>query len=789
MNSIPEKSVSELHIGEIIKPYVKRWYWFFIGTFLSLLLAYFYFKTQQSVFEVASTVLIKDSKPSGNGDFAVLKDITGLGSTSSNGVENEIEVFKSKKLMQKVVKELALETDILKKENYKNTELFGETSPVIVHIISEKKERKYPKKPINLKISGDNLELSSGDIAPIKSTFNKTIGLPFANIIIQKNNEYNPKKTDGVINEVLLNLTPLELKTDKFQSILDASLVNKEATVIKLSMNYPEIEKAKKIINTLVNVYNEEAVEDKNTESEKIKNFIESRIEQVAKDLGDVENQKEKFKQTNQITDIATEAEIGLKTSAETRSKQLEIESQLELTNAMINFVSKQGSFQVLPVNVGLNDPAVASGISQYNQLILERNRLLETATTQNPLVVDVTKQINYLRPTILQGLNKSKTGLELASNNYQNEQSKVSGKISKIPAQEKIFRSIERQQQIKENLYLLLLQKREETAISLAITSDKARIVDYAYTGLQVAPKLSIIFLGALLAGLLLPLILIYALELFDNKIKSKHDVEKLTHGKSVLGEIPKLDKGQEELVKLNDLSPMAEAFRILVTNMNFMFPKSNSGKVVFVTSTVKGEGKTFVSVNLALTLASPSRKVIIIGSDIRNPQLQRYNTSRKGLTGLTEYLHDEKINLNQVIVKSSFNPNCDVIYSGSIPPNPTELLSNGRYEELLTELKKSYNYIILDTAPLMLVTDSLLISENADTTIYVTRSEYTEKTLLEFANKLIDSGKIKNVGFVLNGVDDDYLGYGNKYGYGYGRDNRSFFQKLKDRLFFRSI
>ena len=226
-----------------------------------------------------------------------------------------------------------------------------------------------------------------------------------------------------------------------------------------------------------------------------------------------------------------------------------------------------------------------------------------------------------------------------------------------------------------------------------------------------------------------------------------------------------------------------MAEAFRILITNMNFMLPK-RKGKVVFVTSTVKGEGKTFISVNLALTMASPSKKVILIGSDIRNPQLQRYNTARKGLKGLTEFLNDDKIEIEEIVHASTFNKHLDVIYSGSIPPNPTDLLSNGKYETLVNTLKDKYDYIILDTAPLMLVTDSLLVSEVADVTLYVTRSKYTEKSLVDFANKVIDAGKIKNAAFILNDVDKDYFGYGNKYGYGYGVDNRNIFQKIKDRF-----
>jgi capsular exopolysaccharide family len=380
-----------------------------------------------------------------------------------------------------------------------------------------------------------------------------------------------------------------------------------------------------------------------------------------------------------------------------------------------------------------------------------------------------------------METLSKNRTGLQLERNKYLEEQGKLMSRISKVPTQEKLFRSIERQQQIKENLYLLLLQKREETQLSLAVTAPKAKIVDYAHsTEKPVAPKKLIIMLAALLVGIVLPFGVIYIKELLDNKIKTKHDIERLSQT-VVLAELPKIRKGESDIVGRNDLSPMAEAFRILITNMNFMIPKKEKGKVVFVTSTIKGEGKTFTSVNLALTLANPNRKVIIIGSDIRNPQLQRYDKNSRVYMGLTEFLYDENITLDKVIHQSNMNPHLDVIYSGAIPPNPTELLTNGRYQVLLETLKPLYDYIIVDTAPLMLVTDTFLFADLADTTLYVTRSNYTEEKLIDFANKNIKANKIKNVGFVLNDVSKSNLGYGNKYGYGYGAKEKTLFDKIK--------
>ncbi len=773
------KKEEEFNLREIIKPYTKKWYWFIGSVILTTILAICYILFTTPVYKIQSSVLIKDAKKmsSASGDFGVLAGLGGFAGMGTNSIENELEIFKSKKIIEDVAKNLKLQVSIYSREKFHDVELYKDTNPFSVIVVNEKKFEDTPKEPINIKIKGEKIILSSKEFKKdLFTSFNKTISLPYANLIITKNPKFNLKKVKKMnLDDFYFTYSNLESVVDEYQKYLEVDLLDKDATVIGLSLNHSNKDKGMDVLNNIVNVYNSYAISDKNQESKRTKDFIDDRILLISKELGNIETDKEQFKVDNNIVDIMTEAKINLQISTETRRKSLELETQIEVSNMLLNYIDSQSNgFQVLPTNIGLDNPTATSNIVAYNKLVMDRNRLLENATPENPLVKETTKEIVGLKNAMKESILRYLATLKASKGQVDRENGYSDNQIEKVPRQEKLFRNIERQQQIKESLYLLLLQKREEAAIAIAITGEKARVVDFAYAEKKaVAPKKVISIFGAWIFGLLLPFGIIYLKELLNNKIVTKHDLEKITNT-AILSEIPRLNKKENHLISKNDISPLAESFRILVTNLNFMLPRSEASKVIFVTSTVKGEGKTFVSVNLALALATPLKKVLVIGSDIRNPQLQRYNPSMKNAKGLSEYLYEEIDDAMDIIHPSGFNPNCDFIYSGIIPPNPTDLLQNGRYEKLLENVKKHYDYIILDTAPLMLVTDSFLISHLAGATIYVTRSEVTEKNFIDFANKNIVNDKIKNVGFIVNDVHKTNFGYGNKYGYGYQAETK---------------
>lgn len=775
----------EINIQGMIEPFLRKWQWFVLSVVMVLFLTFIFLKIKSPIYKISSTILIKEAKSSGGGkdDLAMglLGELSVFGGMGSNSVENELEILKSKKLMRDVVLKNNLQTSVYVLKSLGKKEVYKDKSPIVVRIINENLEKKYPEKPIQLNIKGDAVELVSKELSnSLKTQFGREIKLPAVTFVIDKNKNFRPEK-DLDYNHLEISLASIDSRVSKLQEEYSVNLADKKATVIALNINVENIEKGKDILNELVKSYNADAIEDKDITTKKTLEFIDERIKLISEELGQVENKKQDFKQKNKLSDIDTEVKLGLETNADARKKQLEVETQMNINKALLNSVVHLNGNSLLPINTGVESAEINTGIDAYNRLVLEKNRLLENATDQHPAVAELNKQIQELKKNIINTLNKNKQSLEIANSEYATELAKIDGKISKVPYLEKIFRNIERTQQIKENLYLLLLQKREESAISLNISAPKAREVDVAYASEKpIAPKKIIYYIGALMLGLLVPFLIIYLRRLLNDKIITKQDLERLVKD-NILVELPSIPKNGSELVGINDLSSMAEAFRILITNLKFKLPNRENGRVVLVTSTVKGEGKTFVSVNTALTLAGGKSRVVIIGADIRNPQLQRYERESRRLKGLTEYLHGD-LDVQEIIHQFPDNANMDIIYSGMIPPNPTDLLTNGRFGTLVEELRQDYQYIIIDSAPLLLVPDTLLIADTADATIYVSRSKHTKNDLIEFANKNIREHKIHNVGFILNDVNKHFFSYGHKYSYGYHKEKerKSWWNKI---------
>lgn len=777
------KNNKEINFKELINPYLKNWKYFIGMVFLMFILAVYYIKSKAPVYKAQTSVFIKDAKKMsvGSGDIGMLQSLGGLTGMGTNSIENEVGVFESKTIVEDALREHNFQTPIYTKQTFNNIELYGTTSPYIIHVVQEKEEEYLPKKPIYIKTKGAEIILSSDEWKKdIITSFNKTTSLPFAIIMISKNPSFKPSSKIKM-DEVFFNYNTFENTVNGFQENLVVDLLDKDGTIITLTVDFENKEKAKDFLNSLVREYNIYAINDKNIESKRTKDFIDKRITIISKELGDVETQKEGYKSSNNIVDLPAEARINLQLKEQSKAGILDLGTQLELNKILQNTLSRKGVGDVLPLNIGLENEAAAKAIQDYNALVLQRNKYLQEATPDNPVVKNIDKQIQEMKSSLGETLQKNVTSLQLAKSKVETQLGGSENVISKIPSQEKLFRSIERQQQIKESLYLLLLQKREEAAISMEITSEKARVIDKAFVFQKpIAPKKMMILGVFLLLGVLVPFAVIYLKQILQSAIINRGDITKLTKV-PVLAEIPRLKNRDNPLLAFNDVSPMAEAFRIFVTNLKFLLPVKEAPQIIMITSSVKGEGKTFISTNLSIILASSRNKVLVIGADVRNPQLQRYNPSMKSSKGLSEFLSGEDLSINQITHPSGYNDNCDFIYSGSIPPNPTDLLQNGKLDELLSLVKEQnkYQYIVLDTAPLLLVTDSFLIADKSDAIVYVTRSEVTEKNYLEFLNHSIEDNKLKNVGIVLNGVKESNFGYGNKFGYGYQAEEKKWWQK----------
>ena len=791
------QSEEQINIQEILFRYLIHWPWFVVSVIVCVALAWGYLRLTTPVYNISATVLIKDEKKGGGANMSSELEKMGLNGfvSSSSNIENEIEVLKSRTLAREVVSSLGLFVTYMDEDKFPNKELYR-TSPVLVSLTPQEADRLPQTMEIDMllqpagamdvqvKVGKKEYRKHLEKLPAVFPTDEGTVAF-FAN-----NDTLSSLRPESVTTERHITAyinRPFAVAKGYAGSLL-ITPTSKATSVVTVSLKNSNTQRGKDYIDKLLEMYNINANNDKNEVAQRTGEFIDERIDIISKELGSTECDLENFKRSAGITDLTSEAQIALTGNAEYEKKRVENQTQINLVMDLKKYL--QGSeYEVLPANVGLQDAGVAGAIDRYNEMVAERKRLLRTSTESNPAIVNLTTSIRAMRSNIQTTLDATLKGLEITKADLIREASRYSRRISDAPTQERQFVSIARQQEIKSGLYLMLLQKREENAIVLAAIANNAKIIDEAQAdSTPISPKRMTIYLAALVFGIGIPVGVIYLIGLTKFKIEGRADVEKLT-SLPVVGDIPLADEKMGAIAVFeNQNNLMSETFRNVRTNLQFML--ENGKNVILVTSTVSGEGKSFISANLAISLSLLGKKVVIVGLDIRKPGLNKVFNLPKKEYGITQFLTNSTVNLMDLVHHSDINKNLYILPGGTVPPNPTELLARDGLEKAVEILRKNFDYVILDTAPVGMVTDTLLIGRVADLSVYVCRADYTRKTEFTLINELAENNKLPNLCIVINGLDLQkkkygyYYGYG-KYGkyYGYGKHYGYGEYKIKDK------
>lgn len=780
-----ERDDSLLNFQFLIKTFILNWQWFLLSLIITMSAAMIYVRYSLPVYQVSAKVLIKDEdNTSSRGRSNQIMNTNTLGIlTSTDGFDNELEILKSKSLAEETVLDLKLYVNYYSVGKIIDVPVYDET-PVLVDLNKEKLE--VLEGPVKLQISKDNNIYNVQGVCVkngAKQVFKGQGKLPFiikspvGTISLVQNprfvesdvkkkyiaNIYNPK--DVINSYVNIGVEPL----------------SKTTSIAVLTRNDLLPERAKEYLKHLVTVYNRQANEDKNIIAVRTEEFINQRLEKINAELGSTDGAIERYKRNNNIIDAASSAQLSLSQSNEADISLRDINTQIMLMQSLKEYMqTPTNKYQTLPSNVGLKDPSAASLIGQYNQIALERSRVLRSASEHSPVIQELTSQLDALVSSINGAIDQSKRGLEIQKKAIMSTYGKYTGKLSQTPEQERFLTEIGRQQTVKSSLYIMLLQKREENSITLAATSDKGRLIDEpAFMG-KVKPKTAIIMLIALLLGIGLPLLILILKELLRYRIEGRQDVEKLTDC-PIIADIAMANESIKAVgdivIKENQNNQMEEIFRGMRTNLQFMLKESQN--VIMFTSSVSGEGKTFVAGNLATSFAFLGKKVLLVGLDIRRPRLSHLFGMDNKKEGITTLLTKNSVSTDDVLslcMPSGVNKNLDLLIAGPIPPNPSELLTRSTLKEIFDILRKEYDYVIVDTAPVGLVTDTLHIGKVADATVMVCRADYTEKSSFSMINDFAENNKLPNVSIVVNGVDMSKKKYGYAYGYGkYGKYGKS--------------
>lgn len=785
-----EEEQSAFSIRTIYTLIILNWQWFVLSTIICLGSAYLYLRYTTPTHKVVTKILIKDNddkskmrRASGSG----LESMSNLGIiTTGYGIENEQEILKSTIISEQAVRNLKLYVSYWNKGRIKDHELY-KTQPVNVDMDAAHLEKlgrpiklSITRKDNTYKIKGEYWQTIDEIRADGPYTFEKTISsLPYVvetkagSIFLSKNNGYTMK--DGQTLKVTIS-SPLN-KSYSYTGRLAIQNVGKETSILNISINDINIKRGQDFLDQLAICYNDQANEDKNEIAMRTEKFINDRLEKISSELNNTDGSLESYKKRNNLIELKIDATGSLGNKNSYQQKLTEMDMQVSLINSLIQFANRPGNkYQVLPSNIGLQDQASTSLINEYNNIALERNRMLRSASETSPVIKELTSQLDIITPSISQALSQAKKSLQIQRDAIAKQYNIYEGQVARTPEQERILTQIGREREVTSGLYLMLLQKREENSISLAATADKAKVIERPQYAGKVAPNEKTIMLIALALGIAIPAAIMLIINFFRFRIEGRDDVMKLTK-LPIIGEVAVANEATKTradiVVHENENNQMEEIFRSMRTNLQFML-KENENVIMFTSST-SGEGKTFNCANLAVSFALLGKKVILVGLDIRKPRLAELfeiNNHHNGITPLLANSNPTWADIKEQILPSEINENLDLLMAGPVPPNPSEMMGRPSLETVITCLKEQYDYVLIDTAPVGLVTDTLHIGKVANATVYMCRADYTPKACFDIVNELAHENKLPNIALVINGIDMSKKKHGYYYGYGkYGK------------------